>query len=81
MYRLSGETLFTDFSVMKECIKWFLPKDTSDSTKQNALLVHGAFGCGKSYLLVAIIRFISALLDEVGDTETSHDRRQVGSCT
>jgi len=55
---------------MKECIKWFLPKDTSDSTKQNALLVHGAFGCGKSYLLVAIIRFISALLDEVGDTET-----------
>ena len=32
--------------------------------------MHGAFGCGKSYLLVAIIRFISALLDYVSDTET-----------
>ena len=29
----------------------------------NVLLVHGAFGCGKSYLLVAIIRFICTLLD------------------
>jgi len=34
------------------------------------ILVHGAFGCGKSYLLVAIIRFISTLLDQVGETET-----------
>ena len=32
--------------------------------------MHGAFGCGKSYLLVAIIRFISTLLDQMGETET-----------
>ena len=32
--------------------------------------MYGAFGCGKSYLLVAIIRFISALLDHVGNIET-----------
>ncbi|CAI2366502.1 unnamed protein product [Moneuplotes crassus] len=55
--------------VMEECIKWFLPKDRSNDAKQNVLLVHGAFGCGKSYMLVAIIRFISALLDHIGDTE------------
>ena len=36
----------------------------------NVLLVHGAFGCGKSYLLVAIIRFISTLLDQCGEHET-----------
>ena len=36
----------------------------------NVVLVHGAFGCGKSYLLVAIIRFISTLLDQVEDTDT-----------
>ena len=29
----------------------------------NVVLVHGAFGCGKSYLLVAIIRFVCTLLD------------------
>jgi len=29
----------------------------------NVVLVHGAFGCGKSYLLVATIRFIATLLD------------------
>jgi ABC-type polar amino acid transport system ATPase subunit len=33
------------------------------------ILVHGAFGCGKSYLLVAIIRFISTLLDQIGNTD------------
>ena len=32
------------------------------------ILVHGAFGCGKSYLLVAIIRFICTLLDQIGDS-------------
>ena len=31
--------------------------------------MHGAFGCGKSYLLVAIIRFICTLLDAIGDSE------------
>lgn len=31
----------------------------------NVVLVHGAFGCGKSYLLVSIIRFISTLLDQI----------------
>ena len=36
----------------------------------NVVLVHGAFGCGKSYLLVAIIRYISTLLDQIGETET-----------
>ena len=36
----------------------------------NVVLVHGAFGCGKSYLLVAIIRFIATLLDQVDDTDT-----------
>ena len=36
----------------------------------NVVLVHGAFGCGKSYLLVAIIRFIATLLDQVEDTDT-----------
>lgn len=36
----------------------------------NIILVHGAFGCGKSYLLVAIIRFICHLLDSDEDTET-----------
>ncbi|CDW90096.1 UNKNOWN [Stylonychia lemnae] len=35
----------------------------------NVILVHGAFGCGKSYLLVAIIRFICTLLDIIGDKE------------
>lgn len=36
----------------------------------NILLVHGAFGCGKSYLLVSIIRFICTLLDQIGEEET-----------
>lgn len=36
----------------------------------NVVLVHGAFGCGKSYLLVAIIRFVSTLLDQIGEEET-----------
>ena len=29
----------------------------------NVILVHGAFGCGKSYLLVSLIRFVATLLD------------------
>ena len=33
----------------------------------NVILVHGAFGCGKSYLLVAIIRYIATLLDEINE--------------
>ena len=33
------------------------------------ILVHGAFGCGKSYLLVSIIRFICTLLDHLGNTD------------
>ncbi|TNV86292.1 hypothetical protein FGO68_gene3263 [Halteria grandinella] len=37
--------------------------------ESNVILVHGAFGCGKSYLLVAIIRFICTLLDHLGDTK------------
>ena len=36
----------------------------------NVILVHGAFGCGKSYLLVAIIMFISTLLDQAGEDDT-----------
>ena len=36
----------------------------------NVVLVHGAFGCGKSYLLVSIIRFISTLLDQEKETDT-----------
>ena len=36
----------------------------------NIILVHGAFGCGKSYLLVSIIRFICHLLDQEDDIET-----------
>jgi hypothetical protein len=36
----------------------------------NVVLVHGAFGCGKSYLLVAIIRFVCTLLDQIGEEET-----------
>lgn len=36
----------------------------------NVVLVHGAFGCGKSYLLVSIIRFIATLLDQSGDQDT-----------
>jgi chromosomal replication initiation ATPase DnaA len=36
----------------------------------NVVLVHGAFGCGKSYLLVSIIRYIATLLDEVQENET-----------
>lgn len=32
--------------------------------------MHGAFGCGKSYLLVSIIRFIATLLDQMQETET-----------
>lgn len=35
----------------------------------NVALVHGAFGCGKSYLLVAIIRFICTLLDQIGEED------------
>lgn len=34
----------------------------------NVILVHGAFGCGKSYLLVALIRFICTLLDQIGNS-------------
>jgi chromosomal replication initiation ATPase DnaA len=37
--------------------------EESKHIDSNIVLVHGAFGCGKSYLLVAIIRFISTLLD------------------
>lgn len=36
----------------------------------NVVLVHGAFGCGKSYLLVSIIRYIATLLDNVEETDT-----------
>jgi hypothetical protein len=36
----------------------------------NIILVHGAFGCGKSYLLVSIIRFICHILDREEDTTT-----------
>lgn len=36
----------------------------------NVILVHGAFGCGKSYLLVSIIRYIATLLDQMGESET-----------
>lgn len=36
----------------------------------NIILVHGAFGCGKSYLLVSIIRFICHMLEQEGETET-----------
>lgn len=36
----------------------------------NIILVHGAFGCGKSYLLVSLIRFICHLLEQEGETET-----------
>ena len=32
--------------------------------------MHGAFGCGKSYLLVALIRFMCHLLEQEGETET-----------
>ena len=38
-------------------------KQQAKHIDSNIVLVHGAFGCGKSYLLVAIIRFISTLLD------------------
>ena len=34
------------------------------------VLVHGAFGCGKSYLLVSIIRFIATLLDQIEECDT-----------
>ena len=34
------------------------------------VLVHGAFGCGKSYLLVSIIRFIATLLDNIKEEDT-----------
>lgn len=34
------------------------------------ILVHGAFGCGKSYLLVSLIWFMASVLDLIGDTET-----------
>lgn len=33
-------------------------------------MVHGAFGCGKSYLLVSIIWFICYILDWEEDTST-----------
>ena len=36
----------------------------------NIILVHCDFGCGKSYLLVSIIRFICHLLDYEEDKET-----------
>lgn len=36
----------------------------------NVLLVHGAFGCGKSYLLVSIIRFVATLLDQLEEQDT-----------
>ena len=36
----------------------------------NVVLVHGAFGCGKSYLLVSIIRFIATLLDQIEEKDT-----------
>ena len=36
----------------------------------NVVLVHGAFGCGKSYLLVSIIRFIATLLDQIEESDT-----------
>ena len=39
-------------------------------SNSNVVLVHGAFGCGKSYLLVAIIRFICTLLDQIGEEDS-----------
>ena len=44
-----------------------MAKKQSDA---NIVLVHGAFGCGKSYLLVSIIRFISTLLDQIEETDS-----------
>lgn len=36
----------------------------------NVVLVHGAFGCGKSYLLVSIIRYVATLLDQMEESDT-----------
>jgi len=47
-----------------------LNEATKESHNTNIILVHGAFGCGKSYLLVAIIRFICHILDNQGDDST-----------
>jgi hypothetical protein len=40
-----------------------ITSDQQPPDDKNVILVHGAFGCGKSYLLVAIIRFIATLLE------------------
>ena len=42
----------------------------SKQADANVILVHGAFGCGKSYLLVSTIRFIATLLDQSEETES-----------
>lgn len=47
-----------------------MSKEDATNHDSNVVLVHGAFGCGKSYLLVSIIRFVCTLLDQIGEEET-----------
>eukprot|EP00818_Percolomonas_sp_WS_P008249 CAMPEP_0117456414 /NCGR_PEP_ID=MMETSP0759-20121206/11864_1 /TAXON_ID=63605 /ORGANISM="Percolomonas cosmopolitus, Strain WS" /LENGTH=1522 /DNA_ID=CAMNT_0005249751 /DNA_START=200 /DNA_END=4768 /DNA_ORIENTATION=- len=61
-------------SVLRQCAKWFETGDTSD----NIMLVHGAFGAGKSFLLTVLITFICDLMDEIGD---EHVRILISSVT
>lgn len=54
-------------SVLSHTSSWF---GKSEGKKSSPIaLVHGVFGSGKSFMLVILIMFLSAVLDEAGDSD------------
>jgi hypothetical protein len=54
-------------AVLMRVVSWFLPAACSSAAPEScaATLVHGTFGAGKSFLLVAVIVFLCRVLSEV----------------
>ena len=48
--------------VLDRCVDWFRPPSPSSPSPSPIVLVHGAFGAGKSVLLVALLVFFHRLL-------------------
>lgn len=49
-----------------QCAKWFYDSNEKENL-QDLILIHGAFGCGKTFLIVGLIIFVSELLEECSD--------------
>ena len=62
-FRLNGDQM----EVLWRCASWLVPPteelDLSRRRDRECVLVHGVFGSGKSYLLVALVIFLSTCAD------------------